>query len=131
MMSADDLGQVFRALADPTRRTILDLLRAGPRATGDVCAAFPRLSRFAVVKHLGVLRGAGLVRVRAAGRVRWNRLQVEPLSALYERWLRAHLPPPVLPTTARPRVPLQVDPPDSRARSPGAVHRPRRRRRDR
>lgn len=127
----DDLGPVFRALADPTRRAILDLLRAGAQATGDVCAAFPRRSRFAVLKHLGVLRRAGLVQVRSAGRVRWNRLHAGPLLALYDRWLRAHLVATSFAAAARPRLPLHVEPPDSRVRSPGAAHRPlRRRRRD-
>lgn len=127
MTTGDDLLPVFQALADPTRRALLDLLRAGPRTTGDCCAAFPRLSRFAVLKHLGVLKRAGLLRVRAQGRVRWNTLDPAPLVHLYERWFRAFLPPPA----ARPRVPLHVEPPDSRARSPGAAHRPlRRRRRD-
>lgn len=127
MTTGDDLLPVFQALADPTRRALLDLLRAGPRTTGDCCAAFPRRSRFAILKHLGVLKRAGLLRVRAQGRVRWNSLDPGPLVVLYERWLRAFLPPP----SARPRIPLHVEPPDSRARSPGTAHRPlRRRRRD-
>src|SRR5262245_10317706 len=86
-MPRDDFGPVFRALADPTRRALLELLRRAPRTTGQLCSAFPRLSRFAVVKHLAVLKGAGLVLVRAEGRSRWNRLNVTPLRALSERWL--------------------------------------------
>src|SRR5262249_4567545 len=87
-MPTDDLAPVFRALADPTRRAILQLLRRAPRTTGQLSAPFPRLSRFAVVKHLGVLKAAGLVLVRAEGRSRWNRLNAAPLRALFERWLR-------------------------------------------
>jgi DNA-binding transcriptional ArsR family regulator len=87
-MVRDRLGPVFRALADPTRRGILDLLREAPRSTGEVCLAFPRLSRFGVMKHLRVLEQAGLVLVRREGRVRRNVLNVVPLQEVHERWLR-------------------------------------------
>jgi DNA-binding transcriptional ArsR family regulator len=83
-----DLGLVCRALADPTRRRLLDLLREGPKLTGALSAAFPRLTRFAVMKHLGVLRRARLVLVRAEGRERVNSLNAVPLAAIGERWLR-------------------------------------------
>lgn len=83
----DDLDDVFKALADPTRRRVLDLLRERARTTGEVSAAFPRLSRFAVMKHLSVLSQAGLVAVRREGRVRWNHLNAVPLRRMYERWV--------------------------------------------
>jgi uncharacterized protein YndB with AHSA1/START domain/DNA-binding transcriptional ArsR family regulator len=82
-----DLDPVWRALADPTRRRLLDLLRDGPRTTGDLSARFPALSRFAVMKHLDVLEGAGLVVVRRRGRERWNHLNAVPLQQATERWL--------------------------------------------
>lgn len=78
---------VFRALADATRRGILDLLREGPRTTGDLAEAFPGLSRFGVMKHLGVLEEAGLVLTRKEGRQKWNHLNAVPLRAVYERWV--------------------------------------------
>jgi DNA-binding transcriptional ArsR family regulator len=84
-----DLGLVCRALADPTRRRVLDLLREHARGTGELCAAFPALSRFAVLKHLGILRRARLVLVRAEGRERTNFLNAVPLRAIGERWLTA------------------------------------------
>lgn len=84
---ADPLDAVFKALADPTRRKVLDLLRARARTTGELCSAFPGLSRFAVMKHLGVLHEAGLVTVRREGRVRWNHLNAVPLRRMYERWV--------------------------------------------
>lgn len=84
---ADLLDAVFKALADPTRRRVLDLLRARARTTGELCAEFPGLSRFAVMKHVGVLHGAGLVTVRREGRVRWNHLNAVPLRRMYERWV--------------------------------------------
>ena len=65
---SDDLDVVWKALADPTRRTILDLLRPGPRSTNEIVERIPELSRFGVMKHLGVLREAGLVQTREQGR---------------------------------------------------------------
>ncbi len=55
---------VFAAVADPTRRKVLDLLRTGERAAGDLSRAFPHLSQPAMSQHLKVLRETGLVRVR-------------------------------------------------------------------
>ena len=78
---------VWKALADPTRRRLLDLLRRRPRTTGQLAQRFPRLSRFAVMKHLGVLERADLVIVRREGRRRWNHLNAVPLRLLYERWV--------------------------------------------
>jgi DNA-binding transcriptional ArsR family regulator/uncharacterized protein YndB with AHSA1/START domain len=85
----DDDGAVWRALADPTRRAILDLLRERPRTTGELAEAFPT-SRFAVMKHLAALEKAGLVAVRRRGRERWNHLNGVPLRAAYERWMRPY-----------------------------------------
>ncbi len=82
------LNPVFRALADPTRRRILDLLHEEPRTTGELARAVPALSRFAVMKHLAVLERARLVLVRREGRERWNHLNAIPLQQIYDRWLR-------------------------------------------
>lgn len=60
---ADDPTSVFRALADPTRRQILQDLRAGELAAGDIAARFP-ISGPSVSRHLSVLKGAGLVTER-------------------------------------------------------------------
>jgi DNA-binding transcriptional ArsR family regulator/uncharacterized protein YndB with AHSA1/START domain len=85
-MNDSGLAAVWKALADPTRRRILDLLKSEPRTTGDLCEAFP-LSRFAVMKHLGVLEGADLVVVRRRGRERWNHLNAVPLRRIYEHYI--------------------------------------------
>jgi DNA-binding transcriptional ArsR family regulator/uncharacterized protein YndB with AHSA1/START domain len=93
---------VWRAVADPTRRRLIELLRGGPRTTGDLCRAFPT-TRFAVMKHLGVLERCGVVSVRRSGRERWNTLNPEPLRALEGRWPAAeHAVParPAAPATA-------------------------------
>jgi DNA-binding transcriptional ArsR family regulator len=62
-------GDVFRAIADPTRRSILDRLRAGPANAGSLAAAY-RASRPAISRHLRVLREARLVHERRIGRER-------------------------------------------------------------
>src|SRR5687768_10302830 len=77
---------VWQALADPTRRAILDLLRTGPAPLGVIAERFPT-SRFAIRKHLNVLEAAHLVVVRWQGRERWNYLNVTPLRTVYERWV--------------------------------------------
>jgi len=85
----DDLALLWKALSDPTRREVLDLLRERPRTTGELAEAFPT-TRFAVMKHLDVLVEAGLVLARRQGKERWNHLNAQPLQALYERWVRPY-----------------------------------------
>ena len=78
----------FGALADPTRRAILDLLRERSTLTpGEIAKSFPRISRAAVSQHLGVLRQARLVRARKRGREWHYRLDAEPLEKVYREWL--------------------------------------------
>ena len=84
---AKDLDPVWKALADPTRRAILDLLHAGPRKTTEIVEAFPELSRFGVMKHIDVLRDAGLITTREEGRQRVNSLNAVPIRQIYERWV--------------------------------------------
>jgi DNA-binding transcriptional ArsR family regulator len=81
----------YAALAEPSRRRILDLLRGGERSVGDL-VDHVGLSQPGVSKHLRVLREAGLVAVRPDGRQRWYRLRAQPLAEV-DRWLepyRAH-----------------------------------------
>jgi DNA-binding transcriptional ArsR family regulator len=84
---SEDLDRVWKALADPTRRAILDLLRRKPRTTTDIVEHIPELSRFGVMKHLVVLRDAGLVKTREEGRSVVNTLNVVPIRLIYERWV--------------------------------------------
>ncbi|GJM17840.1 MAG: hypothetical protein DHS20C14_00530 [Phycisphaeraceae bacterium] len=83
----EPLDNVWRALADPTRRALLDELRDGPRTTGDLVACVPEMTRFGVMKHLTVLEDAGLLVSRKEGRTRWNHLNAVPLRRVYERWV--------------------------------------------
>ena len=85
--SADKLDPVWKALSDPTRRAMLDILRDGPRTTTELVDAFPRLTRFGVMKHVDVLRKAGLVQTREVGRQRVNSLNTMPIRQIYERWV--------------------------------------------
>jgi DNA-binding transcriptional ArsR family regulator len=78
----------FSALADPTRRAVLDLLRRGSLPAGRIAQAFP-VSRPAISKHLRLLRRAHLVRERREGRRRLYHLNPEPLKAV-DSWLNQY-----------------------------------------
>lgn len=77
-MPDEELDSVWEALSDGTRRAILDLLRRGACTTTEIVDAFPHLSRFGVMKHIDVLREAGLIHTRDEGRQRINSLNVVP-----------------------------------------------------
>jgi DNA-binding transcriptional ArsR family regulator len=85
----DSQDVVFRALADPTRREILDLLFARDGQTvGAVCEAFEdRMSRFGVMKHLGVLTDADLVVAVRDGRSKRLHLNPVPIEQVANRWI--------------------------------------------
>lgn len=76
---------VFRAIADPTRRSILSLLAGQEQTLGEIASNF-EISRPAVTKHLKILREGGLVTVRAQGREKLHTLQPEALKSVSE-WL--------------------------------------------
>ncbi len=76
----------FHVLADPTRRAVLDLLRAGSRPAGEIARRFP-VSRPAISKHLRLLRRAGLVQEHRRGRHRFYQLDPAPLREV-DRWLQ-------------------------------------------
>ena len=78
-------GATFQALADPTRRAVLDLLRRGSQPAGSIASAFP-VSRPAISKHLRLLRRAHLVREHREGRNRVYQLNPEPLRAV-DSWI--------------------------------------------
>jgi DNA-binding transcriptional ArsR family regulator len=76
---------VLRALADESRRTILETLTGGPATAGDLAALLP-IARPGVSRHLRVLREAGLVEVRQQAQRRVYRLRLEPLAEV-DAWL--------------------------------------------
>ncbi len=91
--ASDPLQDVWKALANPVRRAILDALRDGPRTTGELAARFPALSRFAVMQHLRVLEAAELVVPRRAGRQRFNYLNPVPIQRIHDRWVVRYMKP--------------------------------------
>jgi DNA-binding transcriptional ArsR family regulator len=85
-MSDDD--KVFKALADPTRRFLLDLLftRDG-RTLSELEFELKEMTRFGVMKHLKVLEGAGLVLTRRSGREKLHFLNPVPVRLIHDRWI--------------------------------------------
>lgn len=80
---------VFSAVADPSRRQMLDILATGERPAGDLVKAFPRLTQPAVSRHLRVLRETGLVDVRARAQQRIYVLRPGHLREL-DQWLSTY-----------------------------------------
>ena len=93
MSTADSQDRIFKALADATRRKILDLLHDKPRTTGDLCEKFPDLDRCTVMLHLRILEEAELVLARKEGRFRWNHLNIDPIHGIYRRWIKKYAEP--------------------------------------
>lgn len=85
---AESQPDIWHALADPTRRALIDRLADGAKTTSQLCAGMP-MTRFGVMKHLAILERAGLVIARRHGRLRLNHLNAAPLRALQKRWLSA------------------------------------------
>ncbi|MER6710539.1 metalloregulator ArsR/SmtB family transcription factor [Streptomyces sp. NPDC006129] len=89
---------VFKALADPTRRRILDeLVERDGQSLFEICARLVTkhglgLSRQAISQHLAVLESAGLVVTRREGRYKFHDLNTEPLERIMTRWLRPDPP---------------------------------------
>lgn len=81
---------VFRALAAPVRRQILDALKDNPQTTGELCARFAQIDRCTVMQHLKVLEAAELVIAHKVGRVRWNHLNALPIKEIHDRWIGEH-----------------------------------------
>jgi DNA-binding transcriptional ArsR family regulator len=78
------VDEALRAVADPTRRSILRLVRDGEMAAGEIARRFPSISRPAVSQHLRVLTRAGLVSVRPDGNHRWYRWRPDGLRDVAE-----------------------------------------------
>lgn len=90
----EDLEPVFRALADPHRRTLLDRLRERDGATlGELVEELPRMTRFGVMKHLRVLEDAHLVITRRDGRRKLHFLNPIPIRLIADRWISRYAAP--------------------------------------
>jgi DNA-binding transcriptional ArsR family regulator len=90
------MGDVFKALADPTRRALLDeLLDRDGQTLFELCARLAvrhglSSTRQAVSQHLAVLEDAGLVVPRRQGRYKFHHLNTAPLNVVVDRWLPGH-----------------------------------------
>lgn len=87
MSDADDLHLVFRALADPSRRFLLDLLFERDGRTLTELESELAMTRFGVMKHLRVLEEAGLVVTRRSGREKLHFLNPVPIRLVHDRWI--------------------------------------------
>jgi DNA-binding transcriptional ArsR family regulator len=83
----DDQDRVFKALADPTRRFLLDLLFERDGRTLTELESGLEMTRFGVMKHLRILEEAGLVVARRAGRSKLHYLNPVPIREIHDRWL--------------------------------------------
>ena len=87
MSSQTTDDHVFKALAHPRRRELLDRLKDAPQTTGMLCEAFPDIDRCTVMLHLKVLEEAELVVAKREGRERWNHLNALPIKHIHDRWI--------------------------------------------
>ncbi len=91
---ADEMDAVFRALADPTRRLLLDaLFTSDAQTAGELCARVPDMTRFGVTKHLGVLEDAGLITTQRSGRSKLHHLNPVPIGMVADRWISKYAEP--------------------------------------
>ncbi|WP_207930255.1 ArsR/SmtB family transcription factor [Streptomyces hainanensis] len=86
-----DGDRVFKALASPVRRRMLDALKTSTRTTGELCALFPELDRTTVLQHLRVLEQAELVTGRRLGRERHLSLAPLPIKRIHDRWISGYM----------------------------------------
>jgi len=85
---------VFKALADPTRRAILDaLFAADGQSVQALCDRFDGMTRFGVMKHLAVLESANLVSTRREGRHKFHFLNPVPIGDIADRWISKYAHP--------------------------------------
>ncbi len=87
-MTPEEVDKVFKALADPSRRALLDRLHAKSGQTlGELCAGLD-MARQSVTQHLGLLEDANLLSVRRQGREKLHFFNPVPIHAIYQRWIR-------------------------------------------
>jgi DNA-binding transcriptional ArsR family regulator len=87
-MAAKDIDTVFKALADPNRRELLDRLHAkNGQSLTDLCQGLD-MARQSVTQHLGVLEDANLISVQWQGREKLHYFNPVPIHDIYERWIR-------------------------------------------
>jgi uncharacterized protein YndB with AHSA1/START domain/DNA-binding transcriptional ArsR family regulator len=84
----DPMAPVFRALSDPSRRLLLDrLFERDGQTLGELCGHLPEMTRFGVMRHLGVLEEADLLSTRKVGREKRHYLNPVPIRLIHDRWI--------------------------------------------
>lgn len=92
----DSTAPAFRALADPSRRLLLDgLFERDGQSLGELTARLPEMTRFGVMKHLDVLEQAGLITTRKMGREKRHYLNPVPIRRIHDRWISKYAAPVV------------------------------------
>ncbi|HEX2625409.1 MAG TPA: SRPBCC domain-containing protein [Candidatus Limnocylindrales bacterium] len=92
----DSTAPAFRALADPSRRLLLDrLFERDGQTLGELTAHLPDMTRFGVMRHLGVLEEAGLISTRKEGREKRHFLNPVPIRRIHDRWISKYAAPVV------------------------------------
>ena len=94
-LTVTDDDHIFRALADPTRRFLLDLLFQRDGRTLKDLESGLEMTRFGVMKHLKVLEDAGLVVTRRSGREKLHFLNAVPIRMIHDRWIDKYTEPKV------------------------------------
>ena len=98
---ADSMAVAFRALGDPSRRLLLDrLFEHDGQTLGELCGWLPEMTRFGVMRHLGVLESAELVSTRRIGREKRHYLNPVPIRLIHDRWISKYAAPVVGTLTA-------------------------------
>ena len=88
------MDDVFKALADEGRRALLDALRMRDGQTlGELCDVLPDMTRFGVMKHLGVLEQAHLLVTEKVGRTKLHHLNPVPIREIHDRWISNYAAP--------------------------------------
>jgi uncharacterized protein YndB with AHSA1/START domain/DNA-binding transcriptional ArsR family regulator len=90
----DSTASAFRALADPSRRLLLDrLFERDGQTLGELTGHLPAMTRFGVMRHLGVLESAGLISTRREGREKRHFLNPVPIRLMHDRWISKYAAP--------------------------------------
>ncbi len=90
----DRVDDVFKALADDSRRRLLDALRERDGQTlSELCEVLPDMTRFGVMKHLRLLEGAHLVVTEKLGRSKLHHLNPVPIREIHDRWISRYAEP--------------------------------------
>lgn len=92
----DSTAPAFRALADPSRRILLDrLFERDGQTLGELTGHLPEMTRFGVMRHLDVLESAGLITTRREGREKRHYLNPVPIRRIHDRWISKYAAPVV------------------------------------